>query len=127
MIGGTVNHKNETHTLYSGLNWQHQFENRFFVGGSFGLAVHTGNLEQEERQCVAPEVCSLLGNRAFVDTGKVTLGSRILFRESIEAGYRIAGRHGVSVYFAHMSNASWFDEDNDGMNFVGLRYRYAFD
>jgi hypothetical protein len=127
MIGGTINSDNETHTFYSGLNWQHQFGNRFFAGGSFGLTVHTGNLEQEERQCAVGEGCTLPGNRAFVNTGEVTLGSRILFRESIEAGYRIAGRHGVSLNFAHMSNASWFDEDNDGMNFLGLRYRYVFD
>lgn len=127
ILGGSINNEDETHTAYIALNWQHQFENRLFLAGSFGFAVHTGNLDQAERQCAPAEGCSLPGNRAFVNTGEVTLGSRILFRESVELGYRVAQRHGISVYFAHMSNASIFDDDNDGMNFLGLRYRYAFD
>jgi len=127
ILGGSINNEDETHTAYIALNWQHQFENKFFLAGSFGFAVHTGNLDQAERQCAPAEGCILPGNRAFVNTGEVTLGSRILFRESVELGYRVAQRHGISVYFAHVSNASLFDKDNDGMNFLGLRYRYSFD
>lgn len=127
VLGGTINSDNETHTVYLALNWQHRFENDIFIGGSFGFTYHTGNLDQAEEDCPAGTTCSLPGNRRFVDTGDVTLGSRILFRESVEFGYWFAQRHGVSIYFAHMSNASLFDEDNDGMNFVGLRYRYSFD
>jgi len=109
------------------MNWQYRFESDWFVAGSFGFTYHTGNLDQAEENCPVGTTCSLPGNRRFVDTGDVTLGSRILFRESLEVGYWVAERHGLSVYFAHMSNASIFDEDNDGMNFLGLRYRYAFD
>lgn len=127
ILGGTINSDNETHTVYLGLNWQHRFENDIFLGGSFGFTYHTGNLDQAEEDCPAGTTCSLPGNRRFVDTGDVTLGSRILFRESIEMGYWFAQRHALSIYFAHMSNASLFDEDNDGMNFVGLRYRYSLD
>lgn len=127
ILGGTINSDNETHTAYIALNWQHRFESDWFAAGSFGFTYHTGNLEQAEEDCPAGTTCSLPGNRRFVDTGDVTLGSRILFRESLEVGYWVAERHGLSVYFAHMSNASIFDEDNDGMNFLGLRYRYAFD
>jgi hypothetical protein len=127
VFGGTINSDNETHTAYLAMNWQHRFESDWFVAGSFGLTVHTGNLDQAEEDCPAGSFCSLPGNRRFVNTGDVTLGSRILFRESIEFGYWVAERHGVSIYVAHMSNASLFDEDNDGMNFVGLRYRYSFD
>ena len=127
VFGVTINTEDETHTAYLALHWQYDFDNRLFLAGAFGFAAHTGNLDQAERQCAPGEGCSLPGNRAFVDTGEVTLGSRILFRESIELGYWVAERHGISVYFAHVSNASLFDEDNDGMNFLGLRYRYAFD
>ncbi len=119
-----MNNENETNTLYAGLNWMYQFDSRIFIAGSFGFAYHTGNLEQEERQCAPAENCSLPGNRAFVNTGEVTLGSRILFRESIDIGYRFVGGHGVSIYGAHISNGSLLDEDNDGMNFVGIRYSY---
>lgn len=76
MIGGSLNTENETHTLYAGLDWMYQFDSRVFITGSFGFAYHTGNLEQEERQCAPGENCSLPGNRAYVDTGKVTLGSQ---------------------------------------------------
>jgi hypothetical protein len=125
--GGSLNNENETHTAYFGFNWQHQFESNLFVAGSFGFAYHTGNIDRAERSCVLGDSCLLPGNRTHFDNGEVVLGARILFRESLEIGYRIAQRHGLSVYVAHMSNASLFDEDIDGMNFVGLRYRYAFD
>ncbi len=124
MIGGSLNNENETNTLYAGLDWMYQFDSRIFIAGSFGFAYHTGNLEQEERQCAPAENCSLPGNRAFVDTGEVTLGSRFLFRESIDIGYRFVGGHGLSIYGAHISNGGILDEDNDGMNFVGIRYSY---
>tara|TARA_R110000868_G_scaffold1253_11_gene9744 strand:+ start:255 stop:1127 length:873 start_codon:yes stop_codon:yes gene_type:complete len=127
VLGGSVNSDNETHTAYLALNWQHQFENRWFLAGSFGFAYHTGNLHQAVRTCQPVDSCKLPGNRSHYDNGEVTLGSRILFRESIELGYRLAGRHGISLYLAHMSNATLFDDDNEGMNFAGLRYRYAFD
>lgn len=127
ILGGTINTDNETHTVYLALGWQYLFESGWFVGGSFGFTYHTGNLHRPTRDCVLGDSCTLPGLRSFFDDGDVYLGSRILFRESIELGYRIAGRHGVSVYLAHMSNASLFDDDNDGMNFAGLRYRYAFD
>lgn len=127
ILGGTINSDNETHTAYLALNWQYRFQSDWFVAGSFGFTYHTGNLDQTEENCPVGTSCTLPGNRRFVDTGDVTLGSRVLFRESLELGYWIAQRHGVSIYFAHMSNASLFDEDNDGMNFVGLRYRYSFD
>tara|TARA_R110002072_G_scaffold223983_6_gene381034 strand:- start:2309 stop:3250 length:942 start_codon:yes stop_codon:yes gene_type:complete len=127
IIGGSINNEDETHTAYIALSWQHQFQSRWFIAGSFGFAYHTGNLHPSERACVLGDSCTLPGNRTRFDDGEVALGSRILFRESIEFGYRFAGRHGVSAYLAHMSNASLFDDDNDGMNFAGLRYRYAFD
>lgn len=127
ILGGTINTDNETHTGYLALGWQYVFESGVFIGGSFGFTYHSGNLHRPTRDCQLGDSCTLPGLRSFFDDGDVYLGSRILFRESIELGYRFAGRHGVSVYLAHMSNAGLFDDDNDGMNFAGLRYRYAFD
>lgn len=127
IFGGSVNNEDETHTAYLGMNWQYDFDNGLFVAGSLALAYHTGNLDQAEEQCPATTTCSLPGNRQFVNTGEVTLGSRILFRESLEFGYRLKQRHGISLYIAHMSNGGILDDDNDGMNFAGLRYRYSFD
>ncbi|MFT5485123.1 MAG: hypothetical protein ACI9JL_001524 [Paracoccaceae bacterium] len=127
VLGGTINTEDETHTAYLALGWQYQSESGWFVGASFGFAYHTGNLHRPTRDCRLGDSCTLPGLRSFFDNGDVYLGSQVLFRESIELGYRLAGRHGISVYLAHMSNAGLFDDDNDGMNFAGLRYRYAFD
>ena len=127
MIGASLNNENETHTFYGGLNWMYRFDNNVFIATSFGLTYHTGNLDQAERQCAPGENCALPGNRAYVHTGKVRLGARILFRESIDIGYRFRGGHGLSIYGAHISNGEILGDDNDGMNFLGVRYSYAFD
>ncbi len=127
VMGGSLNNKNKTHTAYAGLNWRHIFGNDVFIAGSLGFAYHTGNLDRLTRQCPPAEICHLPGNRAFDDDKReVTLGSRILFRESIAMGYRITRRHSVSFYGAHMSNGGLAD-DNDGMNFVGIRYGYSLE
>lgn len=127
ILGGSINNEDETHTVYLGLNWQYDFDNGLFVGGSFAFTYHTGNLDQAEEQCPVATTCTLPGNRRFKNTGEVTLGARILFRESLEFGYRLDRRHGIALYIAHMSNGGILDDDNDGMNFAGLRYRYSFD
>jgi hypothetical protein len=127
LIGGSANNKNETHTAYAALNWRHIFANDVFISGSFGFAYHTGNLHRPTRQCPPSEGCNLPGNRAFDDDRRaVTLGLRVLFRESIAIGYRIKRRHLVSFYAAHISNGG-LDDDNDGMNFVGIRYGYGLE
>ena len=127
LIGGSVNNKNKTHTAYAALNWRYIFGNDVFIAGSFGFTYHTGNLNRLTRQCSPPEICHLPGNRAFDDDKReVTLGSRVLLRESIAMGYRITRRHSVSFYAAHISNAGLAD-DNDGMNFVGVRYGYSLE
>jgi len=127
LIGGSINNKNKTHTAYAALNWRYIFRNDVFIAGSFGFAYHTGNLHRLQRQCPPSEVCHLPGNRAFDDDKReVTLGSEVLFRESIAIGYRIKRRHLVSFYAAHISNGG-LAEDNDGMNFVGIRYGYSLE
>jgi len=124
-IGGSINNENETHTAYLGMNWAYQFRNGLFLSFFLGGTYHTGNKEQATRQCAVGEGCSLPGNRAFVPTGKPKLGSQFLFREGLDVGYRF-GRHGVPVFASHLSNAG-IDNDNDGMNFVGVRYSFSMD
>lgn len=125
IVGATINTEGDTHTAYIALGWEHQFKSNFFVGASFGGAGHTGNLDQETAPCPSGFTCSLPGNRFNVDSGEPRLGSRFLFRESIEVGYRTDGGHSISAYFAHISNGG-FDDDNDGMDFAGVRYGIAF-
>jgi hypothetical protein len=114
MIGGSIHTEGETHQAYAGLDWMYQFGNGLFIEGSFGITVHSGRLEQERT-----------ASGAFVSERQVRLGTRWLFHEGIDIGYRFAGHHGVSMHYAHMSNGG-LDNDNDGMDFVGLRYGYRF-
>ena len=125
LIGGSVNSRGKTHTIYTGLSWANQFQNGLFFNFSLGGTYHTGNLEQATRQCADGEGCALPGNRAFVNAREPTLGSAILFRQGLDLGYRL-GSHGVSIHASHISNAG-IDNDNDGINFVGLRYSFAID
>ncbi len=125
-LGGSVNTVGETHQAYAGFDWQYLFASGIFVGGSFGAMGHTGNLHQKTRACAPAEGCGLPGNRAFVDTGDPSLGSNVLIRVAAELGYRFEGGVSVSVFAAHMSNGG-MASDNDGMDFVGVRFGYALE
>ena len=125
VIGGSINSQGKTHTVYTGFSWAKQFQNGLFFNFFLGGTYHTGNLEQATRQCAVGEGCSLAGNRAYIDAREPTLGSAVLFREGLDLGYRL-GAHGVSIFASHISNAG-LDNDNDGINFVGMRYSFAFD
>jgi len=125
IVGGVFNVEGDTHQAYVALDWMYQFENGMFVEGSFGGVGHTGNLTQATEACPAGTTCSLAGNRRYLDTGEPTLGSSILFREHAEVGYRMDSGWTVSVLGAHMSNAG-LDGDNDGMDFIGLRFGFDF-
>lgn len=109
-LGGQINTSDQTHQIYTGVTLGHQFQAGLFVDFSFGLTAHTGQLESHDP-----------GN------DRPNLGSPILFREALDLGYRFKGGHGVSVYGVHMSHANLFADENDSMNFVGLRYGYRMD
>jgi len=75
--------------------------------GGLGLTLHSGNLKCSHG-CHDKE-----------------LGSALLFREALEAGYQINRHHSLSLIFFHISNARVYSE-NDGMNHLGVRYGYSF-
>ena len=125
IIGVSINVEGDTHQAYLALDWRYQFENSIFVEASFGGVGHTGNLHQATIACPPGAGCALPGNRRFLDTGEPRLGTRVLFREHAEVGYRMDSGWSVSVFGAHISNAG-LHEDNAGMDFVGLRVGFAF-
>ena len=53
------------------------------------------------------------------------LGTRVLFREAIEIGYRFQEHHALSLRFDHISNASLAD-NNEGLDTLGVVYGYSF-
>lgn len=105
-IGGTVNSDGNTSDGYFGLTATLPFAQRFFVEGSVGGAVHTGNLESNE-----------LGHK--------DLGCRVLFRESLSLGVMIDEHNSLAAVADHISNANLCDK-NEGLEDVGVRYGYRF-
>jgi lipid A 3-O-deacylase len=105
-LGVNVNSDGDTSQAYLGLTWEWSFFGNWFAGFSLGGAIHDGKLETTQ-----------------ID--RKELGCRVLFRESVEAGYRLDGRHSVSGYLDHISNANLCDR-NEGLENFGLRYGYTF-
>ena len=112
-IGGDINTAGKTSDGYFGLTWGIMLiQNLFGVGdgifanGSLGGAVHDGYL-----------------NSAPPDRKK--LGSRILFRESLELGYQINPVVSVSAILDHISNAN-LAEHNAGITSAGARIGFRF-
>ncbi|HEX9570130.1 MAG TPA: acyloxyacyl hydrolase [Rhodospirillales bacterium] len=105
-IGGNINSSGDTSQGYFGLSWEWEFWRYMFGGFSLGGAVHTGET-----------------TNAPVD--RKELGCRVLFRESVELGFRFAERHSVSAFLDHISNAK-LCSTNEGLENFGVRYGYKF-
>ncbi len=107
-LGAQVNTNGDTSQAYAGLTWQYDFASGPFIAGSLGLAIHDGELDTRQ-------------------SDKKSLGGRVLFRESIELGYRFGDgrRHALSMMLAHISNAGIY-ERNEGMDTVVARYGVRF-
>src|SRR5690348_7321108 len=112
-VGADVNTAGNTSDGYFGLTWGIMLiQNLFGVGdgifanGSLGGAVQNGYL-----------------NSAPPDRKK--LGSRILFRESLELGYQINPVVSVSALLDHISNAN-LAEHNAGITSAGARIGFRF-
>ena len=107
-LGLQINTAGETNQAYAGLTWQYDFASGPFVAGSLGFAIHDGELDTDR-------------------TDKKSLGGRVLFRESIEIGYRFGEqrRHALSLMLSHVSNAGIY-ERNEGMDSIAARYGIRF-
>ena len=77
-----------------------------FVAGSLGGGLHDGHL-----------------NAGPPD--RKLLGSRLLFRESVEAGYQLTRRVSLSVMLDHLSNAD-LAAPNQGLTNFGVRIGVTF-
>ncbi len=109
-LGASINTAGDTSFLYTGLTWGGFVWKGLFIEGFFGLATHDGQLNSHD-----PE-----------PHDRRQLGSRVLFREAIEIGYRFLDNHSVSIMLDHVSNAGLLADRNQGNDDVGLRYGYKF-
>ena len=121
MIGGTVNTAGGVNTFYAGVAWPWEYDIGIVVTNSFGVSLNDGRTERDTFACPPTVQCPLAGNRDFVPVNEPVLGSNVLFRYGLDIGYRIDEVHTISAYFSHISNAG-LAEENNGMNFVGIRY-----
>ena len=120
-IGISYNSSGDTSQAYLGLTWEWSFLDGWFVEFGLGGMIHDGHL---------------LG----VDDETKSLGCRLLFRESVNAGYRFYKRHALMLHFDHSSNASLCEKNtadgsaegrhnvilNEGLENFGIRYGYMF-
>ena len=105
-IGVTVNSASNTNQAYLGLSWEWEFWGGAFAGFSWGGAVHDGET-------------------TTFDEDKKELGCSVLFRESIDIGYRFFERHALMAHLDHISNAK-LCSPNEGLENAGIRYGYRF-
>jgi lipid A 3-O-deacylase len=106
IIGLSVNSAGDTSQGYLGLNWEWEFWEDAFAGFSLGGAVHDGKTTTQRLD-------------------RKELGCRVLFRESVDVGYRFDGHHGIMAHMEHISNAK-LCSTNEGLESFGLRYGYRF-
>ena len=105
-LGLTLNSNDDTNQAYFGLTWEFDVWPHLFLGLSLGGSFHDGQTKTDR-----------------ID--KKELGCKLLFRESLEVGYRFGNRHAITAYLDHLSNANLCDK-NEGLENVGMRYGYRF-
>lgn len=112
-LGTDINTDGKTSDIYAGLTWtllkfQDVFDSSdaIFLDGSVGGAVHDGHLHGGS-------------------SSDKQLGSRVLFRESVEIGYQFVPRQSISLFADHISDAG-LTSQNQGISNLGVRYGYGF-
>jgi lipid A 3-O-deacylase len=105
-LGLTVNTSGNTDYAYFGLAWSGMLWGPLFGELGLGGAVHDGELDPTP------------GHRK-------ALGSRILFHEELELGYRLSNAFGVSAFLDHISNAN-LAHHNQGLSNLGMRGAFFF-
>lgn len=93
-----------TDQLFAGLTWTVPIWRSVFIEASFGGTIHNGPLSGAE----------------------VSLGCRVLFRESIGVGVDITDRWRVIAGVDHSSHNEFCGQNNDGLTHVGAYVGYRF-
>jgi len=114
-LGITANTGGGNSYGYFGLSWTWDFfrgrfrpSDSFFAELGLGGAIHTGPNESSP-----------------VNRTHKGLGSRALFHEEIDLGYRFTPRSNVSLFFDHISDAN-LTPHNPGLSNIGVRFGYRF-
>ena len=104
---GSLSTAGDTNFAAAGLSWR--IGGRLFVRPGIGVAIH-----DRDSLIVGP------------DQFRRDLGSRILFEPELGIGYQVSDRISLEATWVHISNGQLFDEQNPGMDSVGVRLHYKF-
>lgn len=110
--GLTISTQGETSFAYAGLTATAGAATAAFVSLGGGLAVHDGPLSKPALQCSRDSDCGF--------------GSRVLLRGALELGWRFDDGRAVSVLYDHASHGGLLGDQNEGVDHIGLRYRFQF-
>jgi lipid A 3-O-deacylase len=105
-VGVSINSSGGNSYAYAGLTWTASFLGAFFADLGLGGAVHNGPNHS-------------------TDPHHKGLGTRGLFHESVELGYRVTPRQSVALYLDHVSNAN-IGSRNPGITNLGVRLGLSF-
>ena len=106
-VGATINLAGMESLVHAGLTWQLPvFETPFYLEGSFGAALHDGNLFG------APDP-------------QKNFGCRVNFYERFGVGVNASENVTATLTYEHISNNGWSAE-NDGLSNFGLRVGWKF-
>lgn len=107
-VGGTFNFGGLESMVYAGVTWTVPlFDTPVFLEGTFGGAVHNGNVA---------------GNAVYPARD---LGCSVLFRESASIGVQVSEQASIMATIEHASNANLCD-GNRGLTNMGIRLGYRF-
>jgi hypothetical protein len=120
MIGATPNFTGDTSVFYAGLTYELSLSHRItdaltfsftrdlFVAAGLSAAIHNGPLHKNKTGCEERSDCGF--------------GYRALPRLHLEIGKKFSGRHGLSLFYDHMSHKGVLPGENEGIDHVGVRY-----
>ena len=112
-FGAEINSSRYTNQFYFGTTWTWMLANNIFQpGDGFSAGIFFGGAAND-------------GEIVSTKSDRKSLGSHILFRESLELGYWITPRIQISGYVDHVSNAG-FARYNQSINDVGARLGFRF-
>jgi lipid A 3-O-deacylase len=111
-LGATLNFSGDTSAAYAGLTFPFHESRRWFMNGFIGGAVHNGPLHKDPVRC-----------RPYSDCG---FGARYLPHFGLNYGYYLTTGHAISLYWDHMSHKWVIEEENEGVDHLGLRYQRPF-
>ena len=103
-LGASVSTEDGVNQLYGGLTWTVPLPSILFLEASFGGTIHDGDLEN------AP----------------ISLGCRVLFRESVGLGLELGPHWRVIGGIDHSSHTNLCGNDNDGLTHIGGSIGYRF-